>query len=133
MKTPFITEAEAIQEDFKGRTNYWLCHPDITNAKDLQICRAVLPAGEGHPFHKHPELEEAIYIIEGEVEQWVEHEMKILNAGELVHILPGVAHATFNRTDQDAVILAIFSPGSCQGPLSVDLSTEAPWNTLKAD
>ena len=49
MKTPFITEAEAIKEDFKGRTNYWMCHPDITNAKDLQICRAVLPAGAGWP------------------------------------------------------------------------------------
>ena len=51
LKSPFITEAEAIKEDFKGRTNYWLCRPEITNAKDLQICRAVLPAGEGDgPF-----------------------------------------------------------------------------------
>ena len=70
MSTPrrFITTAEALKEDFKGRTNYWLCHAEVCDAKDLQICRAVLPAGEGHPFHTHPELEEAIYVLEGEVE-----------------------------------------------------------------
>ena len=78
MKTPFITEAEALKEDFKGRTNYWMCHPDVTNAKDLQVCRAVLPAGECHNFHHHPELEEAIYVLEGEVEQWVGEEKQLL-------------------------------------------------------
>ncbi|HAB15979.1 MAG TPA: cupin domain-containing protein, partial [Verrucomicrobiales bacterium] len=67
----FITNAEALKEDYKGRTNYWLCRPEVCEAKDLQICRAVIPAGEGHNFHTHPELEEAIYVLEGEVEQWV--------------------------------------------------------------
>jgi quercetin dioxygenase-like cupin family protein len=67
----FITTAEALKEDYKGRTNYWLCRPEVCDAKELQICRAVLPAGEGHNFHTHPELEEAIYVLEGEVELWV--------------------------------------------------------------
>ncbi|MCX8496948.1 MAG: hypothetical protein ORN51_12275 [Akkermansiaceae bacterium] len=64
-KPAFITQAAAIKEDFKGRTNDWMCRPEITNAKDLQICRAVLPAAEGHHFHHHPELEEAIYVLAG--------------------------------------------------------------------
>ncbi len=130
-KTPFITDAEAIKEDFKGRTNYWMCRPEITNAKDLQICRAVLPAGEGHPFHHHPELEEAIYVLEGEVEQWVGEEKQILREGELAHMNAGVIHATFNTSDRDAMILAILSPGASTGPFQVDVSNEEPWVSIR--
>ena len=132
MKTPFITQAEAMQEDFKGRTNYWMCRPEITNAKDLQVCRAVLPAGECHNFHHHPELEEVIYVLAGEVEQWVGEEKQLLKVGEVAHILPGVVHATFNVSSADAMILAILSPGSQVGPFVVDVSMQEPWVSLRS-
>lgn len=131
-KPAFITEAEALKEDFKGRTNYWMCRPEVTNARDLQVCRAVLPAGEGHGFHHHPELEELIYVLEGEVEQWVGDERRTLRAGEAAHMLPGVVHATFNVSERDAVILAILSPGSQQGPFLVDVSDQQPWASLRS-
>lgn len=132
MKNRFVTTAEALKEDYKGRTNYWMCRPEVCEAKDLQVCRAVLPAGEGHNFHTHPELEEVIYVLEGEVEQWVEQEKRILKPGEVAHIPAGMVHATFNPTGQDAVILAILSPAVYAGPFAVDVSGEAPWNTLRA-
>lgn len=128
----FITTAEALKEDYKGRTNYWLCRPGVCAAEDLQICRAVLPAGEGHNFHTHPELEEAIYVLEGEVEQWIEREKRLLRPGEVAHIPRGVVHATFNPTARDAVILAILSPATQRGPFAVDVSGEAPWQGLRA-
>ncbi len=131
MKTPFITEADATKEDFKGRTNHWMCRPEITNAKDLQVCRAILPAGEAHHFHTHPELEEVIYVIEGEVEQWVSEQKQLLKIGEAAHILPGVVHATFNLSGKDAVILAILSPGSQVGPFMVDVSDMEPWASIR--
>ena len=127
----FITTAEALQEEYKGRTNYWLCRPEVADAKDLQLCRAVLPAGEGHAFHTHPELEEIIYVLEGRVEQWVEKESRILGPGEVAHIPRGVVHATFNPTGDDAVILAILSPAAAKGPFLVDVSSEEPWCFLR--
>lgn len=131
MKTPFITEAETMKEEFDGRTNVWVCHPKITNAKDLQICRANFPPGEGHSFHHHPELEEVIYVIEGEIEQWVGKEKHLLKVGEVAHILPGVVHATFNVSQTNAVILAILSPGSTSGPALVDVSKDEPWASIR--
>ena len=133
MSTPhrFITEAEALKEDFKGRTNYWLCHAEVCGAKDIQICRAILPAGEGHNFHTHPELEEAIYVLAGEVEQWVEREKRTLKPGEVAYIPKGVVHATFNATAHDAVILAVLSPAVFAGPFAVDVSGEEPWKSLR--
>ncbi len=134
MSTPshrFITPAEALKEDYKGRTNYWLCRAEVCGAKDLQVCRAVLPAGEGHNFHTHPELEEAIYVLEGEVEQWVEREKRVLKPGEVAYIPRGVVHATFNSSQQDAVILAILSPAEFTGPFAVDVSSQEPWSSLR--
>ena len=127
----FITTAEALKEDYKGRTNYWLCRPEVADAKDLQLCRAVLPAGEGHNFHTHPELEEAIYVLEGEVEQWVESEHRVLRPGEVAHSPAGVVHATFNSSAADAVILAILSPSAATGPFLVDVSGEEPWKSIR--
>jgi quercetin dioxygenase-like cupin family protein len=128
----FITEAEAIKEEHKGRTNFWVCRPEIVAAEGLQICRAALPAGEGHNFHRHPELEEVIYVLEGEVEQWVEKEKRVLKPGEVAHIPRDVVHATFNVSDRDAIILAILSPAASRGPFLVDMSSEEPWKSLRA-
>jgi len=130
-KHVFLTEIEALKEDFKGRTNFWLCRPEIADASDLQLCRAVLPAGECHNFHSHPELEEIIYVLSGEVEQWVEQEKRVLKPGEIAHIPRGVVHATFNASGGDAVILAILSPAAAVGPFMVDVSHEEPWCSLR--
>jgi quercetin dioxygenase-like cupin family protein len=127
----FITTAEALKEEYKGRTNYWLCRPEVCEARDIQICRAVLPGGEGHNFHTHPELEEVIYVLEGQVEQWVEQEKRLLGPGETAHIPRGIVHATFNPTSEDAVILAILSPATAKGPFLVDVSAEEPWCRLR--
>jgi len=128
----FVTPANALKEEYKGRTNYWLCRPGVTEAKALQVCEATLPAGEGHNFHTHPELEEMIYVLAGEVEQWVEQEKRLLKPGDSAHIPAGVVHATFNASRADATILAILSPGASQGPFMVDVSGEAPWKDLRA-
>lgn len=130
-KHVFLSEVEALKEDFKGRTNFWLCRPEIADATDLQLCRAVIPAGEGHGFHRHPELEEIIYVLSGQVEQWVEQEMRLLGPGEIAHIPRGVVHATFNSSAEDAVILAILSPAASVGPFLVDVSGEEPWKSLR--
>lgn len=127
----FVTLADALKEDFKGRTNYWLCRPEVVEARQIQVCQATLPPGEGHNFHTHPELEEVIYVLAGEVEQWVEREKRLLRVGDAAHIPRGVVHATFNPGGSDAVILAILSPAAAQGPFLVDVSGEEPWASLR--
>lgn len=127
----FITTAEALKEEYRGRTNYWLVRREIAETQGLQLCRAVLPPGEGHPFHTHPELEEIIYVLEGEVEQWVEEAFRRLLPGEVAHIPRGRVHATFNAGPGDAVILAILSPAVYEGPFAVDVSSEEPWKSVR--
>jgi quercetin dioxygenase-like cupin family protein len=90
------------------------------------------PAG-AHSFHKHPKQEEVIYVIEGEIEEWVDGEKRTLRSGDSVFIPPDVVHASFNLSDQKARLLAILGP--CVGPEGyelVDVADQEPWVSLKA-
>ena len=53
----------------------------------------IRPAG-GQDFHKYPDQEEVIYVLEGEIEQWVDREKRILRPGDSAFIGAGVVHAS---------------------------------------
>ena len=40
--------------------------------KKLVVLEVTLSPTGGHNFHKHPQQEEVIYVIEGEIEQWLD-------------------------------------------------------------
>lgn len=109
----------------------WLCRPGLTSAADLQLVRVRMPAGTGHAFHRHPEFEEIIYVVDGVAEQWVGETCRHLGPGDLAHIPKDEVHATYNGGSETLVFLAILSPARCNGPALVDVSGEAPWNTLR--
>jgi quercetin dioxygenase-like cupin family protein len=76
-------------------------------------------------------MEEIIYVVEGQAEQWVEREKCVLQPGEIAHIPENMVHATFNPFDTTLVFLAILSPGKLDGPPPVDVSQEEPWRSLR--
>ena len=100
-------------------------------AEQVILIRATFEAGEGHGFHYHDEREEFLYILEGEVEQWVDQEKKILKAGDAVFVPPGVVHATFNHGDTAAKLLAIFGNKNAEAELAVDVAAQEPWNSIR--
>jgi quercetin dioxygenase-like cupin family protein len=88
--------------------------------------------GKGHDFHRHPNQEEVIYVLEGELEQWVEEERRLLRSGDAVVIPAATVHASFNVSEEPAKILAILSP--CVGDAGYEveeLAAEAPWRSLR--
>ena len=88
--------------------------------------------GKGHDFHRHPNQEEVIYVLEGELEQWVEQERRMLRPGDAVVIPPAVVHASFNDGGEAAKILAILSPCVGEAGYEVEeLADEEPWRSLR--
>ncbi len=91
-----------------------------------------LDPGKGHNFHKHPDQEEVIVVVSGQVEQWLDREKRLLGPGDSVFIPAGVVHASFNAGSGEAKLAAILGP--CVGDVgyvSVEMGDEAPWNTLR--
>ena len=100
-------------------------------AERLFMVRATMPAGEGHNFHCHPGREEILYVLEGEAEQWVGKENRLLRPGDVAFIPAGLPHATFNNGPQTLRFLAILSPVERDGPFTTDVFDEEPWSGLR--
>lgn len=132
MSHTFITEKEREEKVLDWGTLFRLSDPEVTSSKQLVILEVNLAPGFGHDFHKHPRQEEAIYVIEGEIEQWVDEEKRMLGPGECAFIPEDVVHASFNVGNSPAKLMAILSP--CFGEEGYELEevyTESPWNTLR--
>jgi quercetin dioxygenase-like cupin family protein len=127
----FVTEDEIQVEQLPWGPHEWLCRPGLTAAEDLLLVRVRMPAGQAHRFHKHPEMEEIIYVLSGTAEQWVEGEQRLLTAGQTAHIPKDIVHGTYNAGESVLEFLAILSPAKTVGPALIDVSHEEPWSQLR--
>jgi len=127
----FVTASEIQVEGSPWGPHEWLSRPGLTEAEDLLMVRVLMPPGRAHQFHRHPALEEIIYVISGTAEQWVDREHRLLGPGEMAHIPRNMVHGTYNAGTDTLVFLAILSPAKFEGPALVDVHTEAPWRSLK--
>jgi quercetin dioxygenase-like cupin family protein len=109
----------------------WICRTGLTAAEKLMLVRVIMPAGQGHKFHRHPAMEEIIYVLEGKAEQWVDRDKRILGPGDAAHIPVDMVHGTYNAGSSDLVFLAILSPAIFSGPALIDVSGQEPWSQLR--
>ena len=132
MPGKFTIRSEVEPETLDWGQLRWLSNPPTTGAGQLTVIDVALVPGKGHNFHKHPDQEELLLIIAGEVEQWIGEEKRILKAGDSAFVPADVVHASFNAGSGEARIAAILGP--CVGEVgyvSVEMGDEAPWNTLR--
>lgn len=128
----FISSSEVRREALPWGTLAWFSSPADTGAQSLVVLEVDLRPDAGHAFHKHPSQEEVIYVIEGEVEQWVDQEKRMLVPGDSVFIGPDVVHASFNAGKDNAKLLAILSPGiGEEGYELVDVEGTEPWASIR--
>ena len=132
MPVKFITSRDVKREQVDWGSLAWFSSPVASAAKNLVVLEVSLRPAGGHNFHKHPDQEEVLYVVEGEIEQWVDREKRILRPGDSAFIAADVVHASFNVSDRDAKLLAILGP--CVGPEGyelVDVSRQEPWSQLR--
>lgn len=128
----FITRDEVQVEPSPWGPHEWISRVGLTQAEQLMLVRVTMPAGKAHKFHRHPTMEEIIYVVSGRAEQWVGQEFRMLGPGDAAHIPMDVVHGTYNAGDADLIFLAILSPAIFAGPALIDVSDQAPWTTLRA-
>ncbi len=127
----FVTDSEMQVETLPWGPHEWLSRPGLTAVDELLLVRVLMPPGTGHAYHRHPSMEEIIYVISGTAEQWVDRESRTLGAGEIAHIPRDVVHGTYNAGTETLVFLAILSPATADGPALIDVSDQEPWRSLR--
>jgi len=73
------------------------------------------PPGGGPPPHIHGTEEEFFYVTEGELTFYVDGKITKVKAGESVFASRGTVHFYRNCTNEQARMLAIFTPGNIEG------------------
>jgi quercetin dioxygenase-like cupin family protein len=127
----FVTADDMEVEELDWGPHEWLSRPGLTEADELLLVRVRMPPGKGHAFHRHPAMEEIIYVISGQAEQWVDRESRVLGPGDVAHIPADMVHGTYNAGDETLVFLAILAPAVFEGPALVDVSGDEPWASLR--
>jgi len=109
-KKIFVHPDEVETQKFDWGSLQWMSEPRVTAADRFSCGVVTLGPGQGHIRHNHPESEEILYFIKGKAMQTVDDEERECSQGELVHIPKAVYHSTVNHTDEEVVILAVYSP-----------------------
>jgi len=133
MSEKFISLVHVRREEAEWGSLAWFSSPAVSKARNLVVIEVTLNPSGAHSFHKHPKQEEVIYVIEGEIEEWIDTEKRILRRGESAFIPADVVHASFNLSNQNARLLAILGP--CIGPEGyelIDVADQEPWASLRA-
>lgn len=128
----FVTDADAEVEELPWGPHEWLARPGLTDSKLLQLVRVTMPPRKAHRFHRHPCMEELLYVLSGRAEQWVGREQRVLHAGEVAHVPMNEVHGTYNVFDEPLVFLAILSPAKFDGPALIDVSDDEPWRSMRS-
>jgi quercetin dioxygenase-like cupin family protein len=101
-------------------------------AERIMTVEAVFYPGKSHDFHRHPNQEEVIVVLAGELEQWIEAERWTIGPGDAVVIPAGVVHASYNVGAEPARIIAILSPCVGEAGYEVEeLADEEPWRSMR--
>jgi quercetin dioxygenase-like cupin family protein len=132
-----VTRAFLLKDELERDAPYWgsmawISRPSTTGAKDLMVAEVEFAPGAFHDFHFHPGQEEVLYVLDGEVEQWVDRQMRVLRPGDSAFVGPDVVHASFNVSDGSSRILVVVGP--CVPPdgyVAVEVSDAEPWASLR--
>lgn len=129
----FVKDSETVKEQVLGRDHYWHFNADVSKQADTYMVKVMMPVGGMHNFHRHPEMNEILYILKGTCEQWVEDEKQILKAGDSVYIDPNIVHGTFNIGDVDLEFLAILAPSAGWEAGTIDEYDNLPYSEYRKD
>jgi quercetin dioxygenase-like cupin family protein len=133
MEGMFVTAQDAVREQLDWGSMAWCSRPATTGTKDLVAIEVTLTDGGGHAFHKHPKQEEMIYVIEGQVEQWLGREKRMLGPGDSVYLPAGTVHASFCEPGKTARLLAVLAPcvGDGNGYEVEEVADQPEWQGLR--
>jgi quercetin dioxygenase-like cupin family protein len=92
----------------------------------------VMSRGKTTPLHTHPEVDETLYLLEGEILFHIEGAEQRIGTGGVAMAPRGVAHA-FLVTSEMARVLCLETPGSAEAfyrgasePATAELERSAP-------
>jgi uncharacterized cupin superfamily protein len=89
--------------------------------------------------HAEEDEEEFVYVVEGELDAWIDGELHHVSAGDFVAFPAGtgIAHTFINDGDRDAVLLSGGESAKCDSrifyPMNLERKSDMPWSAWWED
>ena len=88
---------------------HWAVREGHPRGAELTVGLAVFDAGKSNVEHTHPNCEEVVYILDGQVEHTLGEQTTILRSGDLIVVPRNVPHRLFNTSDAACKTYIVFS------------------------
>ena len=121
-RSPYIIHPEEqpyySPANHTGTRNYRLVGPQVNGARYMEIALGDIERNEGSPAHAHPDLEQAVYILEGEAIAGIDGIDHHVRAGDMMFFPANVFHSIKVLTER-VKLLVIYSPPYGEDPAKV--------------
>lgn len=110
MKNRVVHTSQGERHDFDWGSITWLHSGAFSGSEELTVGEVVIRAGCANPMHSHANCEEALYLIEGELEHSCgEEPVCMLGPGSSIMIQRGISHNAKCTSKQDARMIVAYS------------------------
>ena len=122
---------------YGGGVHTWLATAEETGGAFL-LFEDAMDKGKRTPLHTHPEADETMYVLQGEIVMHLDGTDERIGAGGLVLAPRGLPHAVLVTAD-DTRVLCLQTPGCCQAfylgasePLSPETVRTVDFDRIRA-
>jgi quercetin dioxygenase-like cupin family protein len=88
---------------------HWAVREGDPSGAEQTIGLAVFDAGKSNAQHIHPNCEEVVYVLDGEVRHTLGGQETVLRAGDLIVVPRNVPHRLINDSDAPVRTYIVFS------------------------
>jgi len=105
-----LTKADEVQPlDFPWGQITWLVSGGLGNSEAMTFGRVRIKPGQANPRHMHPNSEEILYLLSGELEHSLGDSVFRMAPGDVISIPVGVFHNARAVGSRDAEMVVVFS------------------------
>jgi quercetin dioxygenase-like cupin family protein len=110
---PIATQVRRNVGDNPEQTDFgsvdWAVREGYPDGAEQTVGLAVFGPGSSNVEHVHPNCEEVVFVLDGEVEHTLGGQSTTLRAGDLIVVPRGVAHRLINTASSPVRAFIVFS------------------------
>ncbi|HET6382157.1 MAG TPA: cupin domain-containing protein [Armatimonadota bacterium] len=114
LKRAVVRRGAAPTAAFPWGAITWMDCAEITGSETLTFGVVRIDAGQSNPAHRHPNCDEALHVLEGELVHSLGDEEYVLKAGDTIHIPQNMVHQARNPGTIPCRIVVAYNTGRRQ-------------------
>ena len=107
----FVPEKAARTEPYGWGSLTFLVDGTSGTSPNVSMARVTIQAGKRNILHQHPNCDELLYLLEGNIRHLCGDTWVTLEAGDTIRIAQGLVHQAEVTSDVDADMIVVYSAG----------------------